>query len=180
MRELRFRSHQPEFEPGFLAHAVAVPGRGPDQLDPRLCHAGDTADRGLDLARHALRDRAGRGRQRHLDIDDAALLDVQLVAQPEIDEVDRDLRVADGLPRLQPRLQVTRAWNCANSFFASWMLLPFSTSVISEAAAVEIAQPRPSKLTSAIRSPSTARYTVTRSPQSGLWPRARCVGCSSA
>ena len=40
-----------------------------------------------------MRDRAGGSRQRHLDKDDAALLDVQLVDQPEFDQFDRDLEV---------------------------------------------------------------------------------------
>jgi len=45
----------------------------------------------------------------------------------------------------------------AGTVRASLSVLPFKTSVISDAAAVEIAQPRPSKLTSAMRSPSIAR-----------------------
>ena len=43
--------------------------------------------------------------KRHLDKDDAALLDQQLIDQSEIDDVDRDFRVADGLQRLEHRLQ---------------------------------------------------------------------------
>jgi hypothetical protein len=49
---------------------------------------------------------------------------------------------------------VIRARKCVNNSRASETVLPFSASVISEAAAVEIAQPRPSKLRSPIRSPS--------------------------
>src|SRR5580693_5914992 len=48
-------SHQPEFEPGFLAHAVLGPGRLPHQPDPHIVDSGHGGDRVLDLARHARR-----------------------------------------------------------------------------------------------------------------------------
>src|SRR5207237_1940212 len=50
-------------------------------------------------------DRAGRRRQGHLDKNDAALLDDELVDQPELDDVDRDFRVAHGLERLEHRFE---------------------------------------------------------------------------
>jgi hypothetical protein len=51
---------------------------------------------------------------------------------------------------------------------ASETVLPFTASVISDADAFEIAQPDPSKPTSVMRSLSSVRYRVSRSPQSGL------------
>src|SRR5438067_13919166 len=88
------RLQQAEFELGFLAHAVAIPGRRPYQLDADLVDPRDRQSGLLDLARHALRDRTGRRRQGHLDKDDAALLDDEFVDQAELDDVDRDFRVA--------------------------------------------------------------------------------------
>ena len=41
--------------------------------------------------------------KRHLDINSTALLDDELVDQPELDEVHRDFRVADGLQGFQHR-----------------------------------------------------------------------------
>src|SRR6186997_2218176 len=46
-------------------------------------------------------------------------------------------------------------------------------SVISEADAFEIAQPDPSNDTPATRSPSSFKYSTSRSPHSGLCPSAR-------
>src|ERR1700720_806364 len=223
----------PEFESGLLTHPLGSPRGGPDELDAHVVDPGDGADCGLDLPRQAGCEGASRGREGHLDIDDAALLDDQLVDQAEFNEIHRDLRIPNGLQRLQYRTHqsrvvfaplraldirlgsgwvrieverisvhlfysvftvapglfsaassachdnvahltragyaftpvngssrsissangsgrsgpgsppVARAWNCANRARASATVLPFSTSVISDAAAVEIAQPRP-------------------------------------
>ena len=48
-----------------------------------------------------------------------------------------------------------------------------------EAEAVEIAQPWPTKLASRTRPSSTCRYTVSWSPQSGLWPSAWWLAAGS-
>src|SRR5207244_9075981 len=95
---------QAEFELGFLAHAVAVPGRRPYQLDADLVDPRHRQSGLLDLAWHALRDRTGRRRQGHLDKDDAALFDDELVDQAELDGVDREFRGAHGPPPVEPPL----------------------------------------------------------------------------
>jgi hypothetical protein len=59
-------------------------------------------------------------------------------------------------------------WNRSNSDRASATVLPFSRSVMSDAEALEIAQPDPSNAISEIRSSSICTNTVTRSPHSGL------------
>ena len=58
--------------------------------------------------------------------------------------------------------------NCSNSARASSTVLPLTASVISDAEAFEIAQPEPWNATSLMTSPSSVRYSVSRSPQSGL------------
>src|SRR3989441_2331261 len=75
---------------------------------------------------------------------------------------------------------VTILWNRWNSACASAVDLPLTASVISDAEAFEIAQPWPTNATSAIVPPSTRRYTVTRSPQSGLWPTAFALASGSS
>ena len=55
---------------------------------------------------------------------------------------------------------------------ASEFQLKTPASVAADAEAVEIAQPRPSKRMSSMRSPCSRSVTVSRSPQSGLLPSA--------
>src|SRR5215469_5595819 len=93
----------PEFEPGFLAHQLRRPGRGPDELDANVADAGDAADRRLDFPRHRGGYRTGGSRQRHLDIDDAPFLDDQLVNETELDKIHRDFRIAHRLQRFEDR-----------------------------------------------------------------------------
>src|SRR5262249_39375060 len=63
---------------------------------------------------------------------------------------------------------VSRSWKRSIVCRASSRVLPFRVSVISEADAVEIAQPDPTKLMSRTTSPSSLRYSFSLSPQSGL------------
>ena len=51
---------------------------------------------------------------------------------------------------------------------ASARVFPFTAPVISDAEALEMAQPFPSKLTSAMRLPSSLTQTVSSSPHIGL------------
>jgi hypothetical protein len=51
--------------------------------------------------------------------------------------------------------------------------LPFTAAVIAEADALEMAHPDPTKLTSAMTSPSMRSQTVSWSPHSGFRPSAR-------
>src|SRR3989454_2031864 len=71
-----------------------------------------------------------------------------------------------------PGRAVTILWNRSKSRWASAFDLPFTASVISDADAFEIAHPWPTKEMSSIVPSSRRRYTVTRSPHSGLWPTA--------
>ena len=57
--------------------------------------------------------------------------------------------------------EVTSAWKRSKRFFTSRTDLPLIASVISEADAVEMAQPRPWKPTSFTTSPSSTRCTTT-------------------
>src|SRR2546425_587562 len=71
-----------------------------------------------------------------------------------------------------PGRAVTILWNLSKRRWASAFDLPFTASVISDADAFEIAHPWPTKEMSSIVPSSRRRYTVTRSPHSGLWPTA--------
>src|SRR6267378_142755 len=71
-----------------------------------------------------------------------------------------------------PGRPVTILWNFSKRSRAWGSDFPFTASVIRDAEAFEIAQPWPRKATSAMLPPSSRRYTVTRSPQSGLCPTA--------
>src|SRR6059036_2943164 len=71
-----------------------------------------------------------------------------------------------------PGRAVTILWNRSNRPWASAFDLPFTASVIRDADAFEIAHPWPTNDTSAIVPLSRRRYTVTRSPHSGLCPTA--------
>src|SRR5512132_1004444 len=69
-------------------------------------------------------------------------------------------------------LAVMPTWKRSNMARSSASLLPLTASVIRDADAIEIAQPAPSKRTWATRPSSSARKTVTLSPQNGLLPSA--------
>ncbi len=56
---------------------------------------------------------------------------------------------------------------------------PFTSPVMTEAEAREMAQPLPSKRTSESTPPSTRAWMVIRSPQSGFSPSARWVSSGS-
>src|SRR6058998_4390510 len=71
-----------------------------------------------------------------------------------------------------PGRAVTILWNRSKSRWASAFDLPFTASVMSDADAFEIAHPWPTNEMSSIVPSSRRRYTVTRSPHSGLWPTA--------
>src|SRR5216683_654423 len=101
LARLRKILKQPELEPRFLAHAVLCPWWRPYQLDADLADTRYGADRLLDLAGQRAGDRAGRRRQRHLDIDGTVALDDELVDEAEIDEIDRQLGVAHRLQRCE-------------------------------------------------------------------------------
>ena len=63
---------------------------------------------------------------------------------------------------------VSIVWNFSKNASASRTVLPFSSSVIIDAEAFEMAQPVPWNARSLIVSPSTYRNTVILSPHSGL------------
>src|SRR5947208_5919923 len=69
--------------------------------------------------------------------------------------------------------RVSSACTLSNSSRIAVRSLPLTASVIRDAEAVEMAQPRPSKRMSAARSPSSTTNTDNRSPHSGLCPSAR-------
>ena len=70
---------------------------------------------------------------------------------------------------------VTISWTCSNIFCTSARVLPFTASVSSDAEALEMQQPDPTKLMSLMTSPSIARNSFNWSPQSGLCPWAERV-----
>src|SRR5882672_3022927 len=72
----------------------------------------------------------------------------------------------------QALLPVISSWKLSNSARASASLLPLTISVMSEAEAMEMAQPRPWKPTSATLPSSMVRNTATLSPHKGLSPLA--------
>src|SRR3989440_208245 len=69
--------------------------------------------------------------------------------------------------------RVSSACTLSNSSRIAVRSLPLTASVMRDAEAVEMAQPRPSKRMSATRSPSSSTNTDSRSPHSGLCPSAR-------
>ena len=60
---------------------------------------GTAGRRGLDPARHLARHGAARRRQRHVDGDELRIVDLDLVDEPQLVDVDRDLGIVDGLER---------------------------------------------------------------------------------
>src|SRR5882724_12329368 len=72
---------------------------------------------------------------------------------------------------------VTISWTWPNIFSTSPLVLPFANSVSNDADALEMQQPEPTKLMSLIVPLSSARKSLSWSPQSGLWPWAEQVGC---
>src|SRR5215468_7776675 len=78
----------------------------------------------------------------------------------------------------QALLPVISPWKRSNSARASSSVLPLMISVISEAEAMEMAQPRPWKPTSATLPSSMVRNTATLSPHRGLSPLASWLACS--
>src|SRR5690554_4765730 len=93
-------SEHAEFQPGLLAHHLTTPGRVEDDLGMHLADLRGAEDLvagvGGDDVAHAA---AGCG-QRHADGDDALpgdqALDAAAVDQPQVDDIDRDLRVEAG------------------------------------------------------------------------------------
>src|SRR5574340_1182879 len=71
------------------------------------------------------------------------------------------------------------AWNDWNNCSTSSILRPLTASVMSDADAVEMAQPRPSNATSRTMPSATSRYTFTVSPHSGLCPSATRLAVAS-
>ena len=63
---------------------------------------------------------------------------------------------------------VTISWTRPNIFSTSAFVLPFANSVSSDADALEMQQPEPTKLMSLMVSPSSARKSFNWSPQGGL------------
>src|SRR5678815_3163503 len=88
---------QSQLELRLLGHAVLGPRRVPDQLDVRADHAVDVAGAVGDLGDQRASHRAGRRGQGHGDLDVAVGGDVEAVDQPQVVDVDRDLRVEDVL-----------------------------------------------------------------------------------
>ena len=97
-----------------------------------------------------------------------------LHAHRELPHAAEDRELAEALVRRPGTAgsEVTRRWKPSNSFSTSSTRRPFTPSVISEAEAVEIAQPEPSKAASFTTPSSTVRKTVSWSPHRGLWPSA--------
>src|SRR5450631_629730 len=74
---------------------------------------------------------------------------------------------------------VTIAWNLAKSASMSAFDLPLTASLMSDADAVEIAQPAPFQRMSSTLSPVFLTLTEILSPQRGLSPEAEQLGSSS-
>src|ERR1700688_3742096 len=117
---LKYASHDPEsddFEPGSehselkscrFRHHRRVPDRVPDHLDLGPGDAGHALDPVLHLSRQRAGDRTAGGGQGHLDLHPPAGLDVEVVDQPHLVDVDGDLRIVDGLQRLDDAVLDTR------------------------------------------------------------------------
>src|SRR5690606_3967546 len=86
-----------EGETGLIAHARGIPWRIEDDGGLGRADALYLAGGILHPARHFARHRAGTGRQGHLDLDMAVVVDVDLVDQAQLVDVDRDFRVIDFL-----------------------------------------------------------------------------------
>src|SRR6185295_16050495 len=78
-----------------------------------------------------------------------------------------------------PPLPVTMSWNLWKSASMSFVDLPLIASLISDADAVEIAQPAPFQRMSSTLSPAFLTVTLILSPQRGLSPDAEHDGSSS-
>src|SRR3954454_8625190 len=88
-----------EHEARLVGHAVRRPRRLPHDIDVDLADAGDAGHCVLHHLRHFGRRRTVRRRQRHLDVDGAIVLDVDLVDQTEFVNVGRDFRIEHTLQR---------------------------------------------------------------------------------
>src|SRR5262249_28628401 len=75
-------------------------------------------------------------------------------------------------PSASTSFPVTRSWKRSKRARTSSSVFPLTASVSIDADAVEIAQPAPVNDASFATPSSTRTHTVTRSPQSGLWPTA--------
>src|SRR5579864_1416214 len=91
--------HRLERQPAVVAEALGRPRWAPDHLDLAVLDAVDTEELGFHLADQLRAQRASHRRQRHLDVH-GIFDDRDVVDQPQIPDVDRDLRVVTGLQDL--------------------------------------------------------------------------------
>src|SRR6185295_1733153 len=102
-------SEHSELQACRFRHHRGIPGRVPDQLHVGGGDAGDALHLALYLAGERTCHRAAGGREGHLDLDGAVALDVDVVDEPQLVDVDRDLRIEDGLESFDdPVLDVGR------------------------------------------------------------------------
>src|SRR5206468_2003039 len=79
----------------------------------------DATHRGGDAGLEMALDRAAGGRQRHGDVDDSAVLDVDRPDHLELDDVAPELRVDDHLQRLEDLLSRGHGFHCGRRFAAA-------------------------------------------------------------
>src|SRR5437879_525679 len=93
-------SEQPQLQPGRLGHLVRSPGWIEDDLDVELADPREAADLSLHVLLEDLTHPAAGGGEGHADLDAPVAVGegerFDAVDQPEIDDVDRDLRIVDG------------------------------------------------------------------------------------
>ena len=89
-----------EDELGVVGHPLGRPGRVPGQLDLDVLHAGELRDHAVDVL---LDHRAGRAAHRGQAVDHLHLraFDLDVVEQPELDDVHPELRILDLVQRLE-------------------------------------------------------------------------------
>src|ERR1051325_87363 len=83
----------PELLPALGADALRGPRRVPNYVDLRGVDSRRAQDSGLDIAADLGVRRAPLGGERHFDHYVALVLDIDLVDQPEVHHVERDLRI---------------------------------------------------------------------------------------
>src|ERR1700680_4570122 len=99
---------RPELKACRFRHHRRIPDRIPDHLDLGPGDPGHALDLVPHLSRQRAGDRTAGGGQGHLDLHPPAGLDVEVVDQSHLVDVDRDLRVVDGLQRLDDAVLESR------------------------------------------------------------------------
>jgi hypothetical protein len=89
------RSEDPKGRLRFVGHQLGAPGRAEHELGPDLPDPLDRGEEGSHLVLDQRPDRAAHRRERVLDIHVTVGLDRDVVDEPEVDDVDAELRVED-------------------------------------------------------------------------------------